>query len=55
MIAENRQGLQLEPWMVVVPALLIAAITIAINLVSDGIARSLGTSIEAFEEEASGR
>jgi ABC-type dipeptide/oligopeptide/nickel transport system permease subunit len=55
MIAENRQGLQLEPWMVVVPALLIAAITIAINLVSDGIARSLGTSIEAFEEEAGGR
>ncbi len=46
MIAENRQGLNLNPWMVIVPAMLVAIITVSINLVADGIARTLGTSIE---------
>ena len=55
MIAENRIGLYLQPWIVVAPAVLIAALTIGVNLVSDGIARSLGASIEALEAEGSGR
>lgn len=55
MVAENRTGLSLTPWPVVLPAILIAAITISINMVSDGIARSLGTSVEALEGEAGGR
>ena len=48
MIAENRGGLSFQPWVVIAPALLIAAITLGVNLISDGIARSLGTSIEAL-------
>lgn len=44
MIAENRQGLNLNPWMVVVPAILIAIMTVSINLLADGIGRMLGTS-----------
>lgn len=55
MIAENRIGLYLQPWIVVAPAVLIATLTIGVNLVSDGIARSLGASIEALEAEGSGR
>ena len=46
MISENRGGLTLQPWMVAVPALLIASLTIAVNLVADAVARSLGTSTE---------
>jgi peptide/nickel transport system permease protein len=46
MISENRGGLTLQPWAVAVPALLIAFLTIAVNLVADAVARSLGTSTE---------
>lgn len=46
MVAENRDGITLQTWVVLAPALIIAALTISINLVADGIARSLGTSIE---------
>jgi ABC-type dipeptide/oligopeptide/nickel transport system permease subunit len=46
MISENREALTTQPPAVVVPALLIAALTIAVNLVADAVARSFGTSVE---------
>jgi peptide/nickel transport system permease protein len=46
MISENRTGITLQPWAVVAPALLIAFLTVAVNLLADAIARSLGTSID---------
>ena len=46
MISENRGGITLQPWAVAAPALLIAFLTVAVNLVADAIARSLGTSID---------
>ena len=36
----------LQPWAVAAPALLIAFLTVAVNLVADAIARSLGTSLD---------
>ncbi|HEX4011633.1 MAG TPA: ABC transporter permease [Solirubrobacteraceae bacterium] len=44
MISENRTILSLNPWAVVVPATLIAALTIGVNLVGDAISISLGRS-----------
>jgi len=46
MIAENRSGLAIQPWTVVVPGLLIAALTVACNLIGDATAESLGVSAE---------
>jgi peptide/nickel transport system permease protein len=46
MISENRDGITLQPWAVAAPALLIAFLTIAVNIMADAIARSLGTSTE---------
>jgi peptide/nickel transport system permease protein len=46
MITENRPGLTFQPWAVVVPALLIAVLTIGVNLLADAVARSLGKSVE---------
>ena len=43
-ISENRDGLSLNPWVILVPAALIALLTISLNLVGDAIARSLGRS-----------
>jgi peptide/nickel transport system permease protein len=43
-ISENRTGLTLNPWVILVPAGLIALFTISLNLVGDAIARSLGRS-----------
>ena len=43
-ISENRDGLSLNPWVIFVPAALIALLTIAVNLVGDAIARTLGRS-----------
>jgi ABC-type dipeptide/oligopeptide/nickel transport system permease subunit len=43
-ISENREGLTLNPWVILVPAALIALLTIAVNLVGDSFARSLGRS-----------
>jgi ABC-type dipeptide/oligopeptide/nickel transport system permease subunit len=51
MIAENRQYLTLQPWPVVAPALAIALLIIATNLISDGVARGFGTSIEQVLSE----
>jgi peptide/nickel transport system permease protein len=45
MISENRGGLLLQPWVVVVPAATIALLTIGVNLVADGVARSIGRSL----------
>jgi peptide/nickel transport system permease protein len=41
MINENRIGLTLQPWPVILPAVLIAVLTIGTNLVTDGLARAL--------------
>jgi peptide/nickel transport system permease protein len=46
MISENRVGITLQPWVILVPALLLAALTISVNLVADAIARSMGRSAE---------
>lgn len=43
-ISENRDGLALNPWVILVPAGLIALLTISLNLVGDAVARSLGHS-----------
>jgi peptide/nickel transport system permease protein len=43
-ISENRDGLSLNPWVILVPAALIALLTISTNLVGDAVARSLGRS-----------
>ena len=44
-ISENREGLTLNPWVILVPAALIALLTISLNLVGDAVARSLGRSV----------
>ena len=46
MISENRGGLTIQPWAAVVPIILIAGLTIAVNLVADAFARGLGRSVE---------
>ncbi len=46
MIDENRLAMAIQPWGVAVPALLIAALSIGVNLVADAVARSLGTSAD---------
>lgn len=43
-ISENRTGLTLNPWVILVPAALISLLTISVNLVGDAVARSLGIS-----------
>jgi peptide/nickel transport system permease protein len=45
MISENRIGLLLQPWVVVVPAVTIGVFMVGVNLVADAIARSAGHSI----------
>lgn len=42
MITENRPGLTFQPWGVIVPAALIALLTIGVNILADSIARGLG-------------
>jgi peptide/nickel transport system permease protein len=44
MITENRVGITLQPWVVIAPAVLIALLTIGVNLGADAVGRSLGTS-----------
>jgi peptide/nickel transport system permease protein len=45
MIAENRDGLLVSFWPVLIPAIAIAVLAISVNLISDSIARSIGRSI----------
>ncbi len=46
-ISENRSGLDLNPYVILVPAVLIALLTIGLNLVGDAVARTLGRTSEA--------
>jgi peptide/nickel transport system permease protein len=41
MINENRIGLKIQPWPVVVPVMLIGILTIGTNLIADGLGRAL--------------
>jgi peptide/nickel transport system permease protein len=41
MVNENRNGLTVQPWGVVLPILLIAVLTIGTNLIAEGIARTV--------------
>jgi peptide/nickel transport system permease protein len=47
MISENRAGITINPWSVVAPALMIALLTVSVNVIADAIASGLGTSVEA--------
>jgi peptide/nickel transport system permease protein len=40
MINENRQGLTVQPWGVVLPVLAIALLTIGTSLIGDGLSRA---------------
>jgi peptide/nickel transport system permease protein len=51
MINENRLGLALNPWAVIVPALLIAALTVGTNLLGDAIGR-VALGVDRKPEEA---
>jgi peptide/nickel transport system permease protein len=51
MINENRDGLSLNPWAVIVPALLIALLTIGTNLFTDAFAR-VAIGVDRRPEEA---
>ena len=46
MVAENRTAIRIQPWSVAAAAILAAAFTIAVNVVGDAFARSLGRSQE---------
>lgn len=46
MINENRTGILVQPWGVMAPALLIAALSVGINLLTDGISRTLGATAQ---------
>jgi peptide/nickel transport system permease protein len=51
MINENRDGLSLNPWAVIVPALLIAVLTIGTNTFTDAFAR-VAIGVDRRPEEA---
>ena len=46
MISENRPGLTIQAWSVAAPAILIAVLTISVNLVADAAARAAGRSLD---------
>lgn len=47
MMTENRPGLTFQPWAVIAPALMLAVLTVGVNLVADAVARSLSQSVDA--------
>ena len=49
MINENSTGLTIQPLTILVPAALIAVLTISVNLVADAVARNRGVSRPAME------
>jgi peptide/nickel transport system permease protein len=51
MINENRTGLPLNPWAVIVPAVLIALLTIGTNTFTDAFAR-VAIGVDRRPEEA---
>jgi peptide/nickel transport system permease protein len=53
MVGENRVGLTLQPWGVLMPVIALGLITIGINLTIDGYGRSLGRSLDQDETLAS--
>jgi peptide/nickel transport system permease protein len=52
MISENRSGLTLNPYAVLAPAVMIALLTISVNLVGDAVARTQGISAAAVGARA---
>ncbi|AGT08898.1 ABC transporter permease [Paracoccus aminophilus] len=44
MISENRIGITIAPWLAIAPALAIAVMSVAVNVLADHLARSIGTS-----------
>lgn len=44
MVSENREGLNLNPWGTIAPALTLAILTVGVSLVTDAYARSVGRS-----------
>ncbi|RWB35811.1 MAG: ABC transporter permease [Mesorhizobium sp.] len=44
MISENRIGITISPWLAIAPALAIATFSVAVNVLADSFARSVGTS-----------
>jgi peptide/nickel transport system permease protein len=51
MINENRAGLPLNPWAVIIPATVIALLTIGTNLLTDAIGR-VALGVDRKPEEA---
>lgn len=51
MINENRAGLALDPWAVIIPALLIALLTVGTNLLTDAVGRA-ALGVDRRPEEA---
>ena len=49
MMTENRPGLTYQPWAVIAPALMLAALTLGINLLADAYARSMNTSAQLVQ------
>jgi peptide/nickel transport system permease protein len=50
LVSENRSALDLNPYVILAPAVLLALLTIGVNLVGDAVARSLGrSSLEAVK------
>jgi peptide/nickel transport system permease protein len=49
MIAENRQAISIQPWAVAAPVIVIAILTLAVNVIADAVARAHGTSIDVPE------
>jgi ABC-type dipeptide/oligopeptide/nickel transport system permease subunit len=46
MISENRSGLTIQPWATVAPVIMIAAVTMVVNLIADAVAEGLGVSAD---------
>ena len=52
MVGENRVGLTIQPWGVLMPVIALGLLTIGINLAIDGYGRSLGRSYDQEEKIA---
>lgn len=52
MISENRNIITPNPWAVVAPAVMLALLTVAVNLVADAYVRTLGRSLTAEPPQA---
>ncbi len=50
MISENREGLTISPWPVMVPAVAIALLSVGVNLLADAVARSIGRTVIGREQ-----